>query len=78
MKITPDELIELVSKALGVEVTPGSNSENTEEWDSLGHLSILQALDEKTGGASGSVSNLGSANSYSELENTLREAKLLS
>ena len=44
------EILELISNALGSdlnEVTIESSSNDIDEWDSLGHLSILQELDIK-------------------------------
>ena len=44
------ELFKLIKTALktSAKVTEKSSSNNLEEWDSLGHLSILTALDKKT------------------------------
>ena len=47
------ELISVISSALSLsqeEVNENSGADNLNEWDSLGHLSILSALDEKTKG----------------------------
>lgn len=46
-----DKLIQLMKDALEDEsVTMESTMENLEAWDSLGHLSVLSALDDRTDG----------------------------
>jgi acyl carrier protein len=47
-----EEFYKLIASALEVEessIDLESDSENTSEWDSLGHLSILQALNDAIG-----------------------------
>ena len=45
------ELIKLVSKSLKIKAnTKTSSAVNTPEWDSIGHLSILSAIDKYTKG----------------------------
>ena len=48
-------VISIVSKALKTKVNVKSNSKNTEEWDSLGQLSILSAIDRATKGESSKI-----------------------
>lgn len=46
------EFLKLIALALEVDessISLESDSENTPEWDSLGHLSILQALNDAIG-----------------------------
>lgn len=49
------DVISIVSKALKTKVNVKSNSKNTEEWDSLGQLSILSAIDKATKGKSSKI-----------------------
>ena len=48
-------IIRIVSKALKKKVSLKSTSSNTEEWDSLGHLSIMAAFGKETKGASSKI-----------------------
>jgi acyl carrier protein len=46
------ELITLISTTLGVNetaITLDSSSENTEEWDSLAHMSLIFAIEDHFG-----------------------------
>ena len=49
------KIISIVSKALKKKINAKSNVKNTEEWDSLGQLSILSAIDKATKGKSSSI-----------------------
>lgn len=71
------DLLSLVSKALGVEVNHDSSSENTPEWDSLGQLQLMQELDSETGGRSSDIDRIFTMTSVRELEEALRTANLL-
>jgi acyl carrier protein len=50
-----NKIISIVSKALKKKVNIKSNSKNTEEWDSLGHLSIMSALEKATKGKASEI-----------------------
>ena len=52
MKISKNNLILLIKEAIDAddEITLDSSMENVPEWDSLGHLSVLTALDDSTEG----------------------------
>ena len=72
-------LKELIAECLEIEqnlISIESSNENIEEWDSLGHLSILSSLDEITGGKASEIEDLASALSFSELANSLESAGL--
>jgi len=74
------ELIEKVEEALEVDagsVSMQSSSENIEDWDSLGHISILGMLDDATGGASADIVDLTQATSMAEIVQILTENGLL-
>ena len=49
------KIISIVSKALKKKINAKSNVKNTEEWDSLGQLSILSAIDKATKGKSSKI-----------------------
>ena len=66
------KIIKLVSKAIRKKVNSNSSSENTKEWDSLGHLSILSSLDLLTKGKSSKI-NLTNANSIKKLNQKLKK-----
>lgn len=74
-KIAEEEVLAIVRKALGdqenavhLDTTIGS----IEAWDSLGHLSILAALDEALDGAVGEVEELAMARSVRGIIDILR------
>jgi acyl carrier protein len=62
-----NEILKIISKALGQKVTENSNIKNTKKWDSLGHLQILASFDKITKGKSSKISKLSSANSVKEI-----------
>lgn len=64
------EIVNLICEALGSdpsEVSLGSTSNEIDEWDSLGHLSILQALDLKYDNITEKVPELASVSSIKEI-----------
>lgn len=76
--MTKDELVELISTALGDDnVNEDSSMENTDAWDSLGHLSLLTAIDNRLQGSAASISGLASATSVPAIAQLLIENKLL-
>lgn len=74
------ELYELVTVAIEPErpIDKESSEENTPEWDSLGHLSILSSLDERTSGATSDLDNISEADSIEKLVDILSSNSLLS
>ena len=74
------ELYELVTVAIEPErpIDMESSEENTPEWDSLGHLSILSSLDERTSGATSDLDNISEADSIEKLVDILSSNSLLS
>jgi acyl carrier protein len=76
-----DELIAAISEALSLdigEITLDSKQEDFQEWDSLGHLSILQSLDEKTSGKLDRIKEIGKATSVKEIFEAMKQAGLIS
>lgn len=75
-----DDLLDKIADALELEpgsVTAESSSEDIEDWDSLGHITILGMLDDATGGASADLVDLTQATSAGEIIGILSENGLL-
>ena len=53
------------------EVDENSGADNLDEWDSLGHLSILSALDEKTDGKTSHIEEISELDSFNKLKSKL-------
>tara|TARA_B110000003_G_C16544647_1_gene494202 strand:- start:402 stop:620 length:219 start_codon:yes stop_codon:yes gene_type:complete len=68
------KVIKIVSKALKKKVTLNSTSSNTEEWDSLGQLSIMAAFGKVTKGASSKI-DLAEVDSIKKLIVKLKKIK---
>ena len=63
-------IISLMTDALmGEEVNADSTVDNLTGWDSLGHLSILSALDEASGGNINAISEFSDVKSVKEIVN---------
>jgi len=61
-------VINIIKSALQVdEVTIDSSTDNLEEWDSLGHLSILVALDREFEGNLAGISDMATADSVKKI-----------
>ena len=77
---TKDQIISTIETAL--EIEKGSLNLDTamgsiEQWDSLGHLSILSSLDILFDGLIGPISNISEAQSVEDILNILIENKLI-
>jgi acyl carrier protein len=73
-------ILETIQKALDAPVgsiTLESSSENTESWDSLGHLSILVALDKIYDGKISEINELADADSSKKIIDVLRNHSLI-
>ena len=78
--MTLQELLRIAEDALALDegsLSLESSSENIEDWDSLGHITILGALDDVTEGKSADIVDLTQATSMSEIANLLEEHGLL-
>jgi acyl carrier protein len=69
-------VMEIIEKSL--ELKPGilkeeSDSESIEDWDSLGQLSILVALDKHFDGRISSISEMAEANSVTKILTILKK-----
>lgn len=79
MKISTNNLFKSIKSALMLDedVTLETSVDNTEEWDSLGHLSILSALDKNLKGKSSNIRELGEVKSVKEITEILKSHNLL-
>ena len=77
--LTTEEILETVKKALELDRIPSMEDsvDSLEEWDSLGHLSMLVALDKKLNGKAAKLQELGSCQSITQLISILKKNKLI-
>ena len=69
-------VMKIIEKALSLEpeiLNEDSNSENIEDWDSLGQLTILVALDKHFEGKISSISEMAEANSVPKIITILKK-----
>lgn len=72
-------LKQIIAKSLKIElskINENSSSKNIEEWDSLGHLTILMSLDKKFKGKLNSISELSNCDSFKKIYKTLIKHKI--
>ena len=65
------DLVSIISSALSLakeEIDENSGSDNLVEWDSLGHLSVLSTLDEKTDGKTSHIEGISDLDSFKKLK----------
>ena len=67
--LTTQEILETVKKALELDRIPSMEDsvDSIEEWDSLGHLSMIVALDKKLNGKAAKLQELGSSNNFTSI-----------
>lgn len=70
------KIIEYVALALEEDVTVNTNTENCIGWDSLGHLSILSALDQATNGEINKIRDFNNVSSVKELIELFEKHKI--
>lgn len=74
--MTETEILEIIAKALNVNangLTVDSSSDNVDEWDSLGHLGVLVALDKAFDGKLAGISKMATADSVTKIIQILKE-----
>ena len=79
-KINEETITALIGNALRIDtnlISINSSSESVEEWDSLGHLSILESLDRHFDGKVANIIELASSNSVKKILSILRKNSLL-
>jgi len=75
-----EDIIKVISRALEVSegsVTMESSADDIENWDSLGHLSILVDLDKEFNGKLANIEEMATADSVSKIVKILEEHSLL-
>lgn len=75
-----EKVLKAIQNALDMpegSITPESSSENTEGWDSLGQLSVLQQLDKLFEGKIAAIEELASADSVAEIITLLQKHSLI-
>jgi len=71
-----NEVIKIIATALKLEdsqIDTNSSVDNLEEWDSLGHLGILVALDKAFDGKIASIKEMATADSVDKIFQILKE-----
>ena len=73
------EILAAIKEALELEAEPTieDNIRTLEEWDSLGHLSILIKIDRLLGGKAAKIGELGKAESIKEIIDILASKGLV-
>ena len=78
--MTEEKLLKSIQVALDMtegSITLESSSENTEGWDSLGQLSILQQLDKLFEGKIAAIEEMASADSVGDIMTLLQKHSLI-
>tara|TARA_Y100000590_G_scaffold83476_2_gene93056 strand:- start:9983 stop:10222 length:240 start_codon:yes stop_codon:yes gene_type:complete len=73
------DLYNLIKKSLLYKgkIDDKSSQKNVSEWDSLGHLSIITALDKATKGKTSKIKSLAEANSAKKIFDILKKNKII-
>tara|TARA_B110000503_G_C7004310_1_gene352893 strand:- start:133 stop:375 length:243 start_codon:yes stop_codon:yes gene_type:complete len=77
--ITENKLIKLITKSLKIssdEITINSKVNEIEEWDSLGHVTIMFAIDKETKGKASKIVALNEAQSIKGIYTLLKKNNL--
>ncbi len=81
VKASEQEVLEIIRKVLKLKdsnaLSLNSGIDNLEEWDSLGHLGILSALDKFFNGKIAPIKEMASADSVEKILKILRKHSLL-
>ena len=78
--ISEAEVLEVIQKALGLDaksITIESSVWNINEWDSLGHLGILTALDAFFEGKVAAIKDMAKADSVRKILHILKNNSLI-
>jgi len=79
-KVKDEEILAVIQDALkvkGKQLSLDSSMENVEEWDSLGHLGILVALDKFFEGKVAGINDLVAADSVRKVLQILKANSLM-
>jgi|SaaInlStandDraft_6_1057023.scaffolds.fasta_scaffold278887_2 acyl carrier protein len=80
MEQSKNEVLEIIAKSLEVDkerITVESTVDSLEEWDSLGHLSILVSLDKKFQGRLAGIKEMASVTSVNSILKILKNNNLI-
>jgi acyl carrier protein len=78
--ISESDVFAVIEKALEIKLgllTENTRAEEIDNWDSLGQLSILVALDKLFDGKIASISDISEADSISKIVSILKEHTLI-
>jgi|LakMenEpi03Aug12_release.lakeMendotaPanAssembly.Ray.scaffolds.fasta_scaffold336819_3 hypothetical protein len=76
--LTKEILIEKIRIAIAdPNLNEKSNNKNTENWDSLGQLSVLATLSKLTNGISDSIEGIEDVSSFEEIYQVLKSKLLI-
>ena len=78
--MTLDELYIILEESLTIdksEITDETSTENVPGWDSLGHITLLSELDDKTDGKTSDLPELANVSSVKSLVKILKDNNLL-
>lgn len=73
------KFLQIVSKSLGVKLDKISLNlkfNEIDEWDSIGHLTILSSIDKATKGKSAEIKGLGTQKSLKKIWEMLKKKRL--
>jgi len=79
-KITEMDVLEIIQKTLNINkknLTVESSMRDVEEWDSLGHLGILSALDKLFSGKVANIKDMATADSIRKILQILKDESLI-
>ena len=72
------DLFKIISEALEVDsIDENSSMDNLDDWDSIGHLSILSAIDQALDGKASKITSLAAATSVRSIIIILEENNLM-
>ena len=78
--ISKKEIFQIVAKSIGLsekKINEKVSANNFEEWDSMSHLNILIALDQKLSRKAQKIKELSEAHSVKKIIKILNKKKLL-
>ena len=78
-RLREGDVLKIIQNALNIKeecVTVDSTMDDLEEWDSLGHLSILVTLDKRLNGRVAAIKDIATAASVREILQILKDNSL--
>jgi acyl carrier protein len=79
--VSEQDVLKFIEEALELEdgsISPESSMANLDDWDSLGHLSILAQLDKALEGKAAGIQALAAADSAQQIIQILKDHDLVS